>query len=653
MTKNLPWTGRFALFLFLPAGILPFVYSSDQHARVNRALPNDPSGPVAPARAALEQRSPRISDWSTRHVVYTRFGTSRALEAASRDPRANMQWQEAEQAETLRRLNQIRSRSYLQFGLRNPIRRFPLRSTPGLMQRDWNINLGTTGTANSMYPAKYTFNPSTNPSCTADFVVFPVSANGSTTQANIVGLTNLYSGTAPSNGICNRPGNANGTDDKTEATVMWSYNVHAIAAGAAVPTSPALSFDGTKVAFVESASGNPAHFHVLAWRSGDTGSANLQTTTSPKAITTFSTGAPVSTATTGVASDLAFGTGPDTLSSPYIDYSNDLAYVGNDAGVLYRIKNVFCVLPACTGVVGGLAPSVDTTWGVGGAVSVCSGKLTGPVLDFINLNVYVGCSDGKLYSITQAGVVSSLAVGDGVASKAFGGIVDPPIVDGGNGFVYAVSGSAGGGNHGVLVQAKVDFSSSVAVPIGNGNQCNLHAPALSNTYFTNTTPAGATIYIGGSTGTIGTCTAAGATGGVAVLYGANLGTGGVLNSGAPANSLNSGNPVASEYAPIGEFFNSSSGQDVLFVDLLRNPTSFNNIYSFNISSGFTATIANSTIEGMGSSGMVFDNAANTTTFPQASSLYFNSFNQNANCTNPTTGTNTNGCAIKLTQANLQ
>ena len=196
MTKTLPWTGRFALFLFLPAGILPFVYSSDQHARVNRALPNDPSGPVAPARAALEQRSPRISDWSTRHVVYTRFGTSRALEAASRDPRANMQWQEAEQAETLRRLNHFRSRSYLQFGLRNPIRRFPLRSTPGLMQRDWNINLGTTGTANSMYPAKYTFDPSTNPSCTADFVVFPVSANGSTTQANIVGLNNLYSGTA-------------------------------------------------------------------------------------------------------------------------------------------------------------------------------------------------------------------------------------------------------------------------------------------------------------------------------------------------------------------------------------------------------------------------------------------------------------------------
>jgi hypothetical protein len=652
MAKNLPWTGRFALFLFLPVGILPFVYSSDQHSvqslRSSRTL-NVPNS-AAP-------RSPAISDWSTRHVVFTQFAMSSALEAASRDPRAQMRWREMEQRETLRRLNQFRSRSYLQFGLRNPIRRFPERTASGSMHRDWNINLGTTGTANSMYPAKYTFNQNTTPSCTADFVVFPVNATGGAAQANIVGLNNLYSGTAGTNGFCNRAGGATGTDDKTEATVMWSYNVHAIAAGGAVPTSPAISLDGTKVAFVESAPGNPAHFHVLAWRSGDTGSTNLQTTTSPKAITTFSTGAPVATATTGVASDLALGaaaTGTDTLSSPYIDYANDFAYVGNDIGVLYRIKNVFCTLPACTSVVGGLAPAVDTTWGTGGAVSVCSGKLTGPVLDFYNLNIYVGCSDGKLYSVTQAGVVSSIAVGDGIAVKPMGGIVDPPIVDGANGFVYAVSGSAGNGNHGVLVQAKADFSSSVAVPIGNGNQCNIHAPALSNSYFTNATPAGAIIYVGGVTGTVGTCTAAGATGGAAVLYGANLGPGGVLASGAPANSLASGNPVGSEYAPIGEFFNSSSNADVLFVDLIRNNShGFNNIYSFNITSGFTTTIANSTLEGIGSSGMVFDNAANTTTFPQASSLYFNSFNQDANCTNPQTGTNNSGCAIKLTQAGLQ
>ena len=129
--------------------------------------------------------------------------------------------------------------------------------------------------------------------------------------------------------------------------------------------------------------------------------------------------------------------------------------------------------------------------------------------------------------ISQTGVIKSLVVGDGVASKAFGGIVDSPVVDSSNGFVYAVSGSASNGTIGVLVQAKLDFSSSVAVPIGNGNQCNLHAPTVNNAYFTSPTSANALIYIGGVTGTVGTCTPFGATGGTNQLYGATFGAGGV------------------------------------------------------------------------------------------------------------------------------
>lgn len=636
MTRPLSWGGPFALLLLMSVGAMPFVTSQ---------------------RVVQQPRSPRISDWTSHHAIFTQYGTARSLEAARNDPRAMMRWSEIEQQQFARRVTRFQSRAFLQFGFRNPIGRFPVRAS-STIHPDWSINLGSTGTAVGMYPAKYTFDPTVTPSCANDFVVFPIAANGGTSQANIVAFNNLYSGTTAnngSNGFCNRNGRANGTDDKTDATVMWSYNVHAIAAGGAVPTSPSLSLDGKKVAFVESAAGSPAHFHVLAWRATDTGSTNLQTTTSPKAITTFTTTiAPVASGTTGVASDLVFGTTTDTLSSPYIDYANDLAYVGNDSGVLFRVKNVFCTLPACTGVTNGVAPGLDLTWGTGGAVTVCSGKLTAPVLNFYNLHVYVGCSDGKLYSISQAGVVTSLAVGDGIASKTFGGIVDPPIVDGANAFIYAVSGSAGGGSNGVLVQAKADFSSSVAVPIGNGNQCNIHAPAFSNTYFTNATPAGAIVYVGGVTGTIGTCSPAGATGGVAVLYGATLGTGGVLTAGAPGNSFTSANPVGSEYAPLGEFFNSASGADVLFVDLLRNNShGFNNLYSFNITAGFTTTVANSTLEGLGSSGMVFDNAANTGSFPQASSLYFNALNEDAACSDPQNGNNTNGCAVKLTQAGLQ
>ncbi len=104
MTKHLPWTGRFALLLFLPVGFLPFVYSSDQQSRINRALPNDPGASIVPGPLASQLRSasPKIVDWTTRHTMYTQFGTSRALaEAAQRDPRARFRWQEAQQVETL------------------------------------------------------------------------------------------------------------------------------------------------------------------------------------------------------------------------------------------------------------------------------------------------------------------------------------------------------------------------------------------------------------------------------------------------------------------------------------------------------------------------------------------------------------------------
>jgi hypothetical protein len=206
--------------------------------------------------------------------------------------------------------------------------------------------------------------------------------------------------------------------------------------------------------------------------------------------------------------------------------------------------------------------------------------------------------------------------------------------------------------NGVLVQAKADFSSSVAVPIGNGNQCNIHAPALNNAYFTNPASANALIYVGGVTGTVGACTAGGATGGTSVLYGATFGAGGVLTGGAPAHTLVSANTVGSEYAPMGEFFNATTGDDLVFVSLLRNNAhgGLVNLYAFLATTGWNATVQSSILEGLGASGMVIDNSSGSA---QASSIYFNSLNQNAACGSPQNGVNTVGCAVKLTQAGLQ
>ncbi len=174
-----------------------------------------------------------------------------------------------------------------------------------------------------MYPAKFGFNATATPSCANDFVVFPVNAAGSATQPNIVAFNNLYSGSAAangSNGFCNRTPVA-GKDTGIAATVLWSYNVSKI--GGAVTTSPVISFDntGSKIAFVESLAGQPAHFHVLAWKSGDGQVSNLQSVLTPATINAFVATAPA--IGSGTATDLALGalaTGSDTLSSPYVDY---------------------------------------------------------------------------------------------------------------------------------------------------------------------------------------------------------------------------------------------------------------------------------------------------------------------------------------------
>jgi hypothetical protein len=525
------------------------------------------------------------------------------------------------------------------------------------MHRDWSIYLGTAGTAPGMYPAKFSFDVTQAPSCANDYVVFPIAAKGSSTQPNLAAFNNLYSGTAGGTGICNRT--ASGSDVGNSATVLWAYNVQGIAGGGAVPTSPVISYDssgtssGTKIAFVESIAGSPAHFHVLAWKSGDgKDGTKLQNVLLPKTINTFSVNAPV--AGSGTATDLALGastSGSDTLSSPFVDYARDLAYVGNDQGILYRIKDVFCTTgnPDCSGTPP--APSLDSTWGTGGAVTVCGGALTGPVFDYITLNVYVGCSDGKLYSISQSGTVKSITVGDGVASKTYGAIVDPPIVDSINGFVYAFSGSASGGANGVLVQAKANFSSSVAVPIGAGNQCNIHSPAPNNPYYTSPTAAGALIYIAGVIGTVSQPCTASSMGGTVEVYGVTFGAGGVMTSGAPAHNFASGGGPGLEWAPLLEFYNATTGVDWLFGGALQSGQT--NIGSVNITSGFPAGFSLAVTEGLGPSGMTVDNAANTATYPQAASIYLNAEQQNITCTNNTDLTATGGCAVKLTQAGLQ
>ena len=550
-----------------------------------------------------------VQDWSRRQVAFPRIGSIHSLVAAGRDPRAIFSWQEAARADWHRR-NDFRSKHHG----RNKL------------HRDWSINLGAGGTAAAMFPAKFTFDVNAAEDCTTDFIVYPVNAVGGGTQPNLVAFNNLYSGTLGGAGVCNRGAPPAG-DNGVSATTLWSYDVHA--AGGKVATSPALSLDGNKVAFVETAAGTTAHFHILAWQSGDgvdLGTPNAQNVLLPVTINSFTTQSPV--AGSGTATDLALGStvnDSDTLSSPFVDYTYDFAYVGNDNGTLFRIVDVFCTAnPACAGG-SPPEPSLDATWGTAGALTVCPGlALTGPVEDPVTQNVFVGCADGNLYGFTSAGVPlanSPVSVGD---ASATGGIVDPPLIDVVNGFVYAVSGSFGGSA--VVVQAKTsDLSLPVTATVGAGGLFNLHSPAFNDAYFSSITSTDWLLYAFASNA-----------GGTAVaLYGITFDASHNMTAGTPDNVnvlvFPTGAPF--ELSPATEFLN---GEDRLFDSALHSATP--NFVSLNINT-FPATSENALAQGGadgGTSGIVVDNVSASA---QASSVYFSVLSTKT--------------AVKLTQAGLQ
>ena len=564
-----------------------------------------------------------VQDWSTAHTLYPTVGPIHSMMVLQSDFRAIQSWQETQRQDALR--------------ARNPVR------FPNIVEQahtDWSISLGSGSVAASMYPAKFTFDVTAAPACLIttvgatppppDYAVFAVNVAASSSQPNLVAFQDLYSGTTPTIGICNtqRPTYFTG-DTVASAATFWSYAI--TAADGVIATSPTLSPDGTKVAFVEKGAGTHAHFHVLAFNGGTTVAAgdgvttsNSQTVTNPKVINSgFVATQPA--ANSGTVTDLSLGSAADTLSSPFVDYGNDVAYVGNDAGVLFRIKNVFCLSPGCSGG-GSPAPSLDTSWGGTGSVSVCSGVLTGAVVDSNTGHIFVGCSDGKLYGFTKTGasLAAAVTVGPGSGTTG-GGIVDPPMIDAVNKFVYAVAGASGVAGPEVVVQAStVDLSGVVTATLGAGGQFNMHDPAFNNAYFNGGT---AFLYAWGLN-----------SGNSQIeLWGITFGVGKTMTGGTPVN----GNPITGsspvELSPVTEFFNGGTSVDTVFVGGLVNVSP--NFLSFNVTAGFPAGLPTANAgEGSGTSGIIVDNQSNSA---QASSIYFGTLGVGGNN------------AAKLTQATLQ
>ena len=439
-------------------------------------------------------------------------------------------------------------------------------------------------------------------------------AGGANGQPSLAALNNLYV----------QPDGSGFCSGLTAPTVKWAYRTTT----APVVTSPVLSTNGAKVAYVESS--NPPALHVLTI--GTTGNNG-------------SIGGPAVPGTSNNAADVSvpYGATGDTRSSPFVDYTDDVAYVAADDGHLYKFTGVFKGAPALV-TTGGWPLTIAT----GGN----SGDLTSPVLDSVTQRIFIGDGNGVLHFVRLSpsdlctGSVAAPCVDSTTLSLSSGthAIIDAPIVDSANQKIFAFLQDNGSGHY-TLTQADTSFGIPVTVPLGANTGAAAHIGAFDNAYFsfTGTGTNNGHLYVCGTEGI-------NPNPGSAALYRVGF-TGATMNSTSSDGPLQLVTSGSAGCSPLTEFFNpnASGGTEFLFVSVTANCSATLGasgcIRAFNITGGFPADTASAptVAEDGGTSGIVVDNVNLSS---GASSIYFST---QADAVKNVTGSN----AIKLTQSGLQ
>ena len=449
------------------------------------------------------------------------------------------------------------------------------------------------------FPAKYAFNINQAPSCTNDFVVMGIPTSRAVlTQANIIGLNNLYSN-ASGTGFC----------PTTGPTVMFAYT----SGIGQVPASVVISQSGQQVAYIENVPGN-SFFHVLTI--GTTGT-NGTSATSPVAPGAGG-------GNNAVDSRLRLSpdggtTNQSSTNAPFIVFTsndaNDVAYMttydlsGAGSGYLYKINNIF----------NGSTPTI--VW----SVPITAVPST-PVYDNVSNKIFFTDSAGRIDYVVDSGASPTVFYGPTVAPGSTS--QNAVIVDAARQVVYASFNSDG--TNAVVVQAPTTLASTVSVPVGTATTTYTgpYLPDFNHAWYTGSgTPM---MFVAGT-----------GTGTQPTLYGVGF-TGGVMNSTATSSTaLATG---TADSSPVSEFYNSTLARDFLFVGVTDNCIATTQggtsgcIMSLDITGGFPTVDASTTALPAtgGVSGIIPDN---NSSLPEASSVYY--------------VTKTGSTLVKATQSTLQ
>ena len=339
--------------------------------------------------------------------------------------------------------------------------------------------------------------------------------------------------------------------------------------------------------------------------------------------------------------------------------------MGDDNDVLHKITNAF-------GISGAPPSEVSGNWPIrlGGTATT---RLTSPTFDSVSGNIFVADSDGNLSYVREifsvAGTCSAPCLGGIIAidlsTTLVHVITDGPIVDSDTGKVFVFIGNNGDVTPvGAVVQSDITLSASVSASLGTGVGNHLHSGAFDNTYITGNGSAGSLYMCGSSNNSTPTIQRIGFT---------NSGRSPASPFSNPVGTMNAAVDTAivavaasnAECSPVTELFNANApttSQDQIFfgVHAKGKPTTncvvggvaLGCVMSINVTGTPTnLTIANSIPEISGPSAIIGDNDANTSTFPQSSSIYFSS-QGDSTAGVPCGGTTGVGCAVKVTQSGL-
>ncbi|MGA8539887.1 MAG: hypothetical protein WB566_10330, partial [Terriglobales bacterium] len=294
-------------------------------------------------------------DWSHEHLLFSQTDDPAVQAIIQKDPRAFHQW--------LRRSVPVYGlpRSFDSFvqshgalpesqsieDVAEP--RAASGQAKAARKNDWGVSLGATQflSVNStsgtpIYPAKYEFDINAAPDCINDYAVFPTGAPGRTTtnlvtpngQASIIAFNNLYSAQGSGGGFCNPPAGP---------LVYWAY-VNAPCTGGAVSSSdpilssPVLSLDGAKVAWVTTT----GKVQIVTFGAGFTLSGPAEGALTPACIGSNTLGGDNATLQTLTLANATHNpTSGVSISEVFVDFSTDSAYVGDDDGYLHKITPFF------------------------------------------------------------------------------------------------------------------------------------------------------------------------------------------------------------------------------------------------------------------------------------------------------------------------